>query len=879
MNKSWRNRIEGLLSAWLGVVERFRIAIIVLAGLSIVYCVDYSMTHLSMNTNTRDMLSPELEWRKLDLEIDANFPKDSNNILAVVDAPTPDEASDTAYLLYQRIQGESALFKSVYYPSGSEFFKKSALLYLDTGELQDLANNLAIIQPFLGRLTADQSLRGLFNMLNDALKAKQEGTEIDLKPLLQRLQDAFSAEEKGQHYILSWQSLMGGNANDKKTYREFSILQPVLDYNSLFPAAKPMKKLRNIIAGLDLHAHDNTRVRLTGSAALAYEEMKSVSKGTTLSAIAAFIMVSLLLLAGLRSLRLTIASLLILVCGLIYTAWFAAITVGELNLISIAFAVLYIGLGADFAIHYCLHYRDALDKHHDNHTALHETTTDTGLALILCTGTTAASLYAFMPTDYSGVAELGWISGTGMLICLFVTLTLLPALLSLFPLKEAKPKEDMHPGHVIEYLRNVPIKHARKIKLATVILAIAAIFTVRGIEFDHNTLNLQSPKNESVKTYLDLLADSDTSPWTSTMLAYSPAEADNLAHRLEKLPLVDKVVWLRDFIPDEQDAKLQIIQEIDLLLGPLSIARNHPAMNNNENLMAIRKFNGLLQDLAADNKTTVEYDNLQKTVGTFLAKMESLDISTQNAVMERLQHKLLGSFPGRLNALLQSLQAEPFTEKTLSPELKERWVNNNNYRLEIYPKENLIDNRALRNFTAQIQAEVHRVAGPPVTIIEASKAVITAFEQAFVYAFLATCLLLLLLTERRIDVVFILTPLLLAALFTGAISVLVGIKLNFANIIALPLLLGMGIDSAIYILHGLRTEAHKDNTLLANSSSLAVILSALTTILSIGNLSFSPHLGTASMGKLLTIGLVMTLICSLIILPSLLSTQLKRNNI
>ena len=876
MNTSWRKNIEDLLAAWIGMVEKFRIAIIVLTGLSIVYCVHYSIDHLGMNTDTRDMLSPKLEWRKLDMEIDANFPKGSKNILVVVEAPTPDEASDTADLLYHRIQGEAALFKSMYYPAGSGFFNKNALLFLDTGELQDLADNLAAIQPFLGRLTADQSLRGLFNMLNDALQARQEGNEIDLIPMLKRLQEAFIAEEQDQHYILSWQSLMGGSTNKKKPYREFIVLQPILDYSNIYPAAIPMKKLRNIITGLDLNTNNNIRVRLTGSAALAYEEMKSVSKGTTVSAIASFIMVTLLLLVGLRSLWLTIVSMIILVCGLVYTAWFAAITVGELNLISVAFAVLYIGLGADFAIHYCLHYRDALYEKHDNHIALHETTIDTGMALILCTSTTAVSFYAFMPTDYRGVAELGWISGTGMLICLFVTLTLLPALLSLFPLKKARPGAIIPGSHVIERLRNVPIKHARKIKLATVILTIAAIFIVRGIEFDHNTLNLQSPKNESVKTYLDLLADSDTSPWTSTMLAHSPAEADQFARRLEKLPLVSKVVWLRDFIPDNQDEKLQIIQEIDWLLGPLSFSKNHQAVNDIDNLMAIQKFNGLLQELAKDHKSTVEYDSMQKIVARFLAKMESLDVPARHAVLEQLQHKLLSAFPGRLNALLQSLQAEPFTEQTLSPEVKERWVNNNNYRLEIYPKENLMDNIALRKFTAQVRAEVHQVTGVPVTVIEASKAVITAFKQAFTYAFLATCLLLLLLTERRIDVIYILTPLLLAALFTGALSVLIGIKLNFANIIALPLLLGMGLDSAIYILHGLRTEVHNDSTLLTNTSSLAVILSALTTILSIGNLSFSPHLGTASMGKLLTIGLVMTLVCSLIILPSLLSKQLKR---
>ena len=856
------------------MVERFDKLILLLACLSMAWCAYYTVHHLEMNTSTEDMLSPDLEWRRLDLEIDARFPQDTNNLLVVVEATTPDAAADTAQLLYTKLNTESDLFKTVYYPAGSAFFKRSALLYLDTDELQDLADNLATIQPFLSRLAEDQSLRGLFTMLQDAVEAKLDGEEIDLEPILEKLEAAFIALENNRSYTLSWQLLIANEKATKKLYREFIILQPVLDYGSLFPAENAITKVRTLISASQLD-RDNTAVHLTGSVALAHEEMLNISTGTVYSAIAAFVMVALLLLVGFRSAWLTIASMFILLAGLIYTACFATIAVGELNLISIAFAVLYIGLGADFAIHYCMHYRDSLARHHDNHTALHETTTDTGMALLLCTSTTAISFYAFMPTDYSGVAELGLISGTGMLISLVVTLTLLPALFSVIPLKQLKKQANAQHPFLLE-LRKIPVTHAYKIKSITVILAILALYMAFQIEFDQNTLNLQSPENESVQTYRDLLADSDTSPWNATLLARSYAEAERLSTRLESLPLVDNTVWIKDLVPEEQEGKLAIIDEMDLLLGAMAIGTETSIPADDENLAIIRAFNISLQQLIAGGETTPVYARLQKTVDRFLQTMDSLDASSRHSLLERFGHSVLDTFPERLNALLQSMHAEPITEKNLPRDTRDLWFNDGTYRIEIYPRENLVDNHALQRFVAQLQTETPRVTGLPIIAVEASNAVIQAFQQAFLYAFIATAILLLLLTEKKYDAVYILTPLLLAALFTGAISVALGMKMNFANIIALPLLLGMGIDSGIYILHGLHKSSREDLSHLVRSSSSAVILSALTTILSIGNLAFSPHLGTASLGKLLTIGLIMTLVCTLIVLPSLLAGQLRQ---
>lgn len=849
------------------------IILLIMAGS--VFALVYTINNLGMNTSTTDMLSPELEWRQLDLKIDKLFPQLTNNILIVIEASTPDEAGDAGKLLYEHLQPETDLFRFIYYPSGLPFFKTSSLLYLDIDELQDLADNLAAIQPFLSRLTGDRNVRGLFNMLSDAVEAKIDGDKIDLTPITGRINSAFIAVDNGRHYRLSWQSLMRGDKDNKSVYRDFIVLQPVLDYGGLFPAEAAIKKIHRLANDLHLTAENNINVRLTGSVVLSDEELRSVSRGMGLSVIIAFCLVAVILIAGLRSIWLVLSTLITLVTGLIYTAWFATVTVGELNLISVAFAILYIGLGVDFAIHFCLRYREQIMHGQNSTAALKNTIINIGKSLALCAVTTAIGFYAFIPTDYSGVAELGLISGTGMLISLLITLTLLPALLRLFPATYNMKYSGPRNANLLRII-NFPIIHAGPIKIITIILAILSLVIITRLQFDHNTLHLQSPKIESVKTFLDLLADPDNSPWTGTALADNEVKAGQIEMQLSKLPLVEKVVWLNNFIPEDQDEKLGIIEEMDLLLGGTTTTTQLPVPDDTERLASIRTFNQWLVSLLGAGEKDPVYRELHLTINGFLEKTDGLDKTAKHDLLNELEKTLLATFPGRLDALLQAMNADYITRDSLPDDLTSLWFNHGYYRMEIYPKENLMENEAMRHFVNEIKTDVPQVTGAPVVSIEAGDAVVTAFKQAFSYAFIATVLLLLVLVKQKIDTAFILMPILLAALFTGAISVLLGIPMNFANIIALPLLLGIGVDSGIHILHRLRSDPPRNGVLLASSSARAVVISALTTIFSIGNLAFSPHLGTASMGKLLTIGITMTLICTLIVLPSLLAKQIKQ---
>ena len=407
-----------LLLKWVRLVRRAAPAVLVAVFALAFLAVRYSAHNVSMNTDTEHMLSAELAWRKLDQEYEKLFPQYDNNILIVLEAATPDQARDAALLLYERLQAERELFEFVFYPNALPVFRESGLLYLDSAELQDLSDNLAEVQPFLASLARDPTLRGLFGVLGDALDAAGDGEQVDLEPVLTRINAALEALRDNRPHRLSWQELMSGDEGGAggAPYREFILTQPKLDYSGLFPATPAIEKIRRLHEELDIAASPGAQLRLTGATTLAHEEMLSVMKGTETAVALALCLVTLIMVTGLGSFMLALVAVISLVTGLTYTAAFAILTVGELNLISVAFAVLYIGLGVDFAIHYCLRYREHLIDGADRSAALDETSTNIGGSLFLCAVSTAIGFFAFIPTDYTGVAELGWISGFGMFI-------------------------------------------------------------------------------------------------------------------------------------------------------------------------------------------------------------------------------------------------------------------------------------------------------------------------------------------------------------------------------------------------------------------------------------------------------------------------------
>ncbi len=833
----------------------------------------YTADNLTMNTNTADSISTSVPFQQNRIKLETAFPQDVSTVLLLVEGKSPELTGEAVKRIGAELRQRTDVIKSVYIPDEGDFFARNGMLYVSVPELENLSKQLANAQPFIGRLTQDNSLRGLLDIVGQALNAKEDDLAIDMNPLLGKIREAIQAVQTGQPYQLSWQQLMLDQKDGLGLTKRFIIITPILDFQELMPAERPISAIKDVTAGTLTGDLAETRIRMTGEVVLEYEEMLTVEKGMALASAVSMVMVCLTLWIAYRSFKLMFATFLTLTVGLVYSMGFATVAIGHLNLISIAFAVLFIGMGDAYSSHFCLRYRELVLRGESQTLALRDTLTSTGAALILCTLTAAIGLYAFIPTNYVGVAELGVIAGTSMFIALATTFTVLPALMKIMPYK---PPTRTGKGKTLAILgSNWPLRHARPIRWITVILAIASLFLLSKVQVDFNPINLRDPDTESVQTFKYLLQSQDTSPMTMTALASSEADAREKAARFEKSPLVDKVVTLFDFIPEDQEQKLAIIEDLGLLLGG-QLLNFPPPAEGGVQLTTLDKFQKALDErLAKKDDTAVAA--LAETLEQFREQLQAEDPATREASLDKLQGSLLNSLPITIHNLAEGLQASEISLDSLPPGLVERWRSASGlYRVQIFPKKDLNDLENLREFILAGQKIDPNVTDLPVTYLESMDEVVKAFEQAFSIALIAIALLLLLILRNIKDTLLVLLPLLLASLFTAAATVLLDVPFNFANIIALPLLFGLGVDNGIHMAHRMHYLQSKDDNLLGTSEALGVFYGSLTTIWSFGSLTLMSHKGTSSMGILLAIGLLLSLVCSLVVLPAFSALKFRR---
>ncbi|KAF0118490.1 MAG: hypothetical protein FD149_629 [Rhodospirillaceae bacterium] len=622
-----------------------------------------------------------------------------------------------------------------------------------------------------------------------------------------------------------------------------------------------MDALRALAIDLDLTLAHGLRVRLTGSVALAEEELASVETGMGFANGAALVLVGVLLVVGLRTVRLVVPVLITLVMGLVWTAALALVMVGSLNLISVAFAVLFIGLGVDFGIHFSLRYREGRERHPD---ALGWAAANVGGPLALSAGGAGIGFFSFLPTPYQGFAELGLIAGVGMFIALMANLTVLPALLTLMPLPVPSPSPRVR--SVMAWSpRRLMVRRARLLAWGSVLLAAAAMTALPAARFDLDPLNLKDSGTESVSTVRELMKDERHGPHGIVILADSPAQARDLAERLGRLPTVASVATLFDYVPHDQDEKLHMIGDMALFLSPLFAS--HHRMEEPDPAETRQALTDLMQTLA-----TFADPHAQ----ALLEALRRIPWEEPTAAVPALETALLATLPQRLEALRDALQAGPVTLADLPPALRAREMTaDGRTRVEIHPREDITDRAALGRFVETVRTIAPQATGTPVSLYESGQAVLYSFHLATGITVLALLVLLTVLLRRVRDVLLAFAPLVLAALLTNALAVMIGLPYNFANIIALPLLFGIGIANGIQFVFRERLEGGA-LAVLDTTTPRAVVFSALTTVISFGSLALSTHPGTASMGLLLGIAITVTLLVTLFVLPALMLTLPRR---
>ncbi|MBM3540444.1 MAG: hopanoid biosynthesis-associated RND transporter HpnN [Alphaproteobacteria bacterium] len=821
----------------------------------------YVARNVAINTDTEALISSETDWRQREIALAKAFPTHSDTTVVVIDSDTPDKADDAAAVLAARLAENPALFKTVRRPDGGPFFDRYGLLFLEPDELRAIADQLIEAQPLIATLHGDPSLRGLFGTLNLALTGvAEDAISLDAmaKPMA-AIAESIEATARGERRMLSWQTLLTGREPAPFERKRFIIVQGAIDYGELQAGANASAAIRAAAVELGLTPERGVRVRLTGNIPLGDEEFVTVSEGMGVATALSLGLVTLLLFLALKSWRMILCVLATLVAGLVTTAAFATAVIGPFNLISVAFAVLFVGIGVDFGIQYATRYRDERHRRDDLAVSIEASARTIGPSLATAAIATALGFCVFLPTEYVGVSELGAIAGAGMLIALAFNLTLMPALLALVrPGGEPEPVGYAWAAPADAFL----LRHRRRVLLATVAAGLAGAACLPWLRFDFNPLNLKDPNVESTATVLELMADPMTTPFTIEALLPSLDEARAVAAKLVALPEVERAVTLASFIPDDQDRKLPIIEDLNMLLSTtFALPPVGAKPSSKESLAEIEECARRLAELPAERRGP-EGERLMAALQTFLA--------LPSPPVDALADALLDGLDRRLGALQTALGAGPVTLKTLPAELTADWVSaDGRARVEITPKGDSRDNENLRRFAEAVRAVTPEISGSALTFQESSKTVLSSFRLAGAAALGSIALLLLLFLRRPRDVALVLTPLAFAAAMIGATMVVFGIPLNFANIIALPLLLGTGVAFNIYFVMAWR--AGRPNPL-QSSLARAVLFSGATTAAAFGALATSSHPGTASMGLLLTVMLGWALFSTLFVLPALLGS-------
>jgi hopanoid biosynthesis associated RND transporter like protein HpnN len=851
--------------AWQGrFVTRYAWLIIIAALLLTSASLYYIKDHLGVNNNSAEMLSPDLPFQKNTKRLELAFPQDANTMIFVVDAQTPEETAIAAEKLSARLNKSTAHFQSSYIPEDNAFFRQQALLYLPTQELDKLASNLTDAQPFIGYLAQNYHLTGLFEILTQALESKDSVISQSLPELLSSLSTAIKATALGDNYHVSWQEILSSNSLANKS-RRIVIAKPKKNFLEIMPAAAAIEQARTITQQLQAEI-PGVNIRATGETALEHEELESIGEGAILSGIGSFLLVCILLFRCLRSVKLLLVTLATLLMGLTLTAGFAAVAIGHLNVISISFAALYIGLGVDFAIHMNLHYRDEIVQQHNKQTAVKNALHSVGFSLFLCALTTSIGFFAFVPTDYKGVSELGLISGVSMFIALFLSLIVLPALLSLLNLKNT---QTIRKKASASFLQTLPFSHKKTIRYSSIIVAFACLFAIPDITFDSNPVNMRNPNAESVKTFKDLLQSKTESPYALYALSNSLAESRQLSEQLQVLPTVHGTITLEDLVPDDQEEKLFVIEDLAMILGA-QLSQFPKILTPSDTISVLSKFQNTLQRQLAKPSNTLDpgiLNELNANIDLFNSKMQQTAEPTLLA--NTLDNSILGLLPHTISTLNQSLSAYQFALVDLPAYIREQWLSPTGiYRIMILPEQDLNIPANLKQFALDVQRIDPTATGLPVADLASGQAVVAAFQQAFTASLILISILLLIILRSIKKTLLVIGPLLLAGLLTCTVNVLLGIPFNFANIIALPLLLGMGVDSGIHIMHCLHQHLDAKQHLLQTSTARGVMFSSMTTMSSFVSLALIPHFGIASMGVTLAVGISFTLLTTLIVLPA-----------
>ena len=790
--------------------------------------------NLSVNTSTDSLIDDQLTFKKNQKKLKTQFPILDNNILIRIKGNNSKKIENLFIEIKDKLD-ERVEFDFYYSPNFDNFFKSNFFSLLPENQKIDFINQLYQFQPFISELNNNTKFEGFNNFLELVLKSQNTDAFKNFDIIFNNFLVAFNTNSK-----VEWKNIL------KKDFDEIFILLSVnrdyLQTNGFSSTYDFLQSLR------ENYNSKSINVQFTGGLIIDYEEVKSVSNGAALSGLLSIFLVSIILLASLKKIKIIFCLILSILVGLFITTGITSLTVGSLNLISVAFAVLFIGLSVDFGIQVFLRILENQGENSQLKTFKNE------LSLVSRTITIASipsivGFLSFVPTKYTGLSELGIISAIGLFVGLLVNILFLPAIYSL-----VKKSENI----TIEYKKNKLWKNLLKFILSKkyyflsilVIISIFDLSFIKSISFDFDAMKVKDQKLQSVILAKELIEKNPTSDYIISIVEdkeINSAELKNLINN----PNIQEIRSLNSLFEEYES------ENLDYLKFLISTGVSKEFYSSPDEF---ERFKDLLIKIK-----NLKIDNLSNICEELLNQLSKIDF-TQKEI--RVIEDLFFSKLDDLNDIILAIGTKKTKNYNEIPDYyKKRFESLDGfYRYEVIPAKDVNKIENLEKFVDSVQKYYPDATGMPVVQLEAGKIVINSFIYAFIFSFIITFLYLLIIFKNIYKVSLCILSLLIAFILLIFLMIIFKINLNFANMISLPLLFSLGISYPIYFISRL-SEKGSVSKVFDSNTPLAIFTSSLTTICSFGTLFFSSHQGTSSMGLLLFISLLTTLISSLIFLP------------
>lgn len=849
---------------------------------------------LTFKTGRGDLVSKDLPYVQRHEKFREEF-ENFEGMIVVIEGEDPVQKKNFVESLVQRIKSHPAVFSDVFYKIDTSYFKDKALLYLDQTELADLGKKIQENQDLLKQVNASPGLNQLMKSINsrissgmvDALLTDFLGTseednneETDLGLLVALVKQMVLYLGERPHYVSPWGSMFSqqgrgplieeGYLVSGKNGLLFILVTPKEDKSVFTKYKESVQFARKLVAETKVE-FPGIRVGITGEDVIASDEMVTTQSDIQKATLIALAGVSLLFILAFRGIIKPLMAVFCLLVALCWSMGFTTLTVGNLNILSVVFTTILIGLGIDFGIHILERYKEERIAGKDILSALQKTVKGTGRGNFAGAITTAMAFGAMTFTDFVGIAELGWIAAGGILLCMFAMTLLLPALLAV---EEKWRRTDYNHSLKIPERKNWPDRlyshYYTLIAVSLVFVALAA-FSLRHVRFDYNLLNLQSRNTEAVKYELKILQDAKRSAWSANMVADTVEEARKKQRAAEALSTVGEVESIVSVMPGDQEEKIKYIRTLSPLLKTLQVVPEDEPVVLKPLLQTMKRIRFKLQGRENKDGATNTVQEAGRWVQRFLDEARRIEPGTAQQRLAVFSRVLFVDYREKIADLRKNADPTSVQVNQLPEELRKRFISKKGrYLITIFPGVDIWDIDQREKFLRQLRTVDPNVVGNAVHMFESSRLMLEGYIHGGIYA-LGAIVIFVLLTFKTLKTVFLIfLPVVVGSIWTIGIMDLLGVRFNLANLVILPLILGIGVVNGIHIIHRYREETDKKTTVLSKSTGKAVILSSLTTMIGFGSMMIADHQGIYSLGLVLTVGVGSCLVASVTFLPAIL---------